>query len=183
MAHWNLNGSQTDKTFNGLLYRFTWDDEDRLTKMVTPGTTDTYTYNGLGLRVGKTDSTGTCSYICDGITPGSPVLADGHTLYTPDLSENRGGTSVFYDFDRIGNLWTLDGTTKNPPGKREVTRRLEQQAQRVAKGAAKVEREVLLETEEREALAEAATASEELAFAEAAVAVDEAIIVVGVIIK
>jgi len=37
-------------------------------------------------------------------------------LYTPGLSENRGGTSIFYDFDRIGNLWTLDGTTKNQLG-------------------------------------------------------------------
>ena len=54
--------------------------------------------------------------MCDGTTPGSPVLADGHTLYTPGLSENRGGTSIFYDFDRIGNLWTADGTTKNQLG-------------------------------------------------------------------
>ena len=72
-----------------------------------------YTYNGLGLRVGKTDSTGTYSYVCDGTTPGSPVLTDSHTLYTPGLSENRGGTSEFYSFDRIGNLWTADGTGKS----------------------------------------------------------------------
>ena len=81
--------------------------------MVTPSATDTYTYNGLGLRVGKTDSTGSYSYVCDGTTPGSPVLIDGHTLYTPGLSENRGGTSVYYDFDRLGNLWTADGTGKS----------------------------------------------------------------------
>ena len=31
-------------------------DEDRLTKMGTPSATDTYAYNGLGLRVGKTDT-------------------------------------------------------------------------------------------------------------------------------
>ena len=63
--------------------------------------------------MGKTDSTGTYSYVCDGTTPGSPVLADGHALYTPGLSENRGGTSVYYDFDRLGNLWTADGTGKS----------------------------------------------------------------------
>ena len=73
-------------------------------------------YNSLGLRVGKTDSTGTYSYVCDGTTPGSPVLIDGHTLYTPGLSENRGGTSVYYDFDRLGNLWTADGTGKSQYG-------------------------------------------------------------------
>ena len=100
-------------TIYGNLYSFTYDDEDRLTKMVTPNATDTYTYNGLGLRVGKTDSTGNYSYVCDGTTPGSPVLIDGHTLYTPGLSENRGGTSIYYDFDRLGNLWTADGTGKS----------------------------------------------------------------------
>ena len=110
---WDANGSEKTVTIYGNLYSFTYDDEDRLTKMVTPNATDTYTYNGLGLRVGKTDSTGTYSYVCDGTTPGSPVLIDGHTLYTPGLSENRGGTSVYYDFDRLGNLWTADGTGKS----------------------------------------------------------------------
>ena len=71
--------------------------------------------------MGKTDSTGSYLYVCDGTTPGSPVLADGHTLYTPGLSENRGGTSIFYSFDRIGNLWTLDGTTKNQLGYADFT--------------------------------------------------------------
>ena len=37
-------------------------------------------------------------------------------LYTPGLSENRGGVSDYYSFDRLGNLWTLDGTTKNQLG-------------------------------------------------------------------
>ena len=113
---WYANGNEKTVTIYGSLYSFTYDDEDRLTKLVTPGVTDTYTYNGLGLRVGKTDSTGTYAYVCDGTTPGSPVLSDGHALYTPGLSENRGGTSEFYSFDRIGNLWTLDGTTKNQLG-------------------------------------------------------------------
>ena len=43
-------------------------------------------------------------------------MSDGHALYTPGLSENRNGTSVFYDFDRIGNLWTLDGAGKSQFG-------------------------------------------------------------------
>jgi len=36
---------------------------------------DTFTYNGLGLRVGKSDPTGVYLYVCDGTAPGSPVLA------------------------------------------------------------------------------------------------------------
>ncbi len=65
-------------------------------------------YNGLGLRVGKTDSTGTYSYVCDGASPGSPILSDGHATYTPGLSESRGGTSRYYADDLLGNLWFVD---------------------------------------------------------------------------
>lgn len=103
----DLNGNLTTLLFNGVTSTRTYDDEDRLTSFTYPGgPTDTFTYNGLGLRVGKVDST---SYICDGTSPGSPVLSDGHAFYTPGLSENRGGVSRFFDFDRLGNLWTLDG--------------------------------------------------------------------------
>ncbi len=66
--------------------------------------------------MGKVDSTGTYSYVCDGTTPGSPVLSDGHAIYTPGLSENRNGASAFYNFDRLGNLWTLDGAGKSQFG-------------------------------------------------------------------
>ncbi len=72
------------------------------------GHSDTFSYNGLGLRVAKTDSTGTYSYLCDGTSPASPVLSDGHAVYTPGLSERRGGSSSYYENDRLGNLWTLD---------------------------------------------------------------------------
>ena len=65
-------------------------------------------YNGLGLQVGKTDSTGTYSYVCDGASPGSPVLSDGHALYTPGLSESRGGVSTYAASDVLGNLWFMD---------------------------------------------------------------------------
>jgi len=93
---------------------FTYDDEDRLVSMAIPGgVTDTFVYNGLGLRIGKSDSTGTYSYLCDGASPGSPVLSDGHAVYTPGLSENKGGASRYYSFDRRGNLWTVDGSSKS----------------------------------------------------------------------
>ena len=71
-----------------------WDDEDRLVSVTPPGYTsplDKFSYNGLGLRVAKTDSTNSYIYVCDGTTPGAPVLIDGHTQYTPGLSENRAG--------------------------------------------------------------------------------------------
>lgn len=116
--HYDLNGNEIGITINGGTWVDTWDEEDRLVKVVTPGgVTDTFTYNGLGLRVGKTDSTGTYSYVCDGTSPGSPILSDGHALYTPGLSENRGGTSLFYNSDDLGNLWSAeDGTGQAEAG-------------------------------------------------------------------
>jgi len=112
------NGNETSVSIYGSVYRDTYDDEDRLTSVTLPsGIVDTFTYNGLGLRVGKTDSTGTYAYVCDGTSPGAPVLSDGHALYNPGLSESRAGTLSFYDFDQLGSLWTLDaGTGDSTPG-------------------------------------------------------------------
>lgn len=115
---YDANGNETSVTISGGTYRDTYDDEDRLTSILFPGGgTDTFTYNGLGLRTGKTDSTGTYAYVCDGTSPGAPVLSDGHALYNPGLSESRAGTLSFYDFDQLGSLWTLDaGAGDSTPG-------------------------------------------------------------------
>jgi len=106
---YDLNGNETRLTLGGSVYQFVYDEEDRLVQGLYPGVTDTFTYNGLGLRVGKQDSTGSYSYLCDGASPASPVLWDGQAVYTAGLSERRGGVSSFSDFDRLGNLWTVDG--------------------------------------------------------------------------
>ncbi len=58
--------------------------------------------------MGKTDSTGSYSYVCDGASAGSPVLNDGHATFTPGLSENRGGVSSYGAYDLLGNLWFQD---------------------------------------------------------------------------
>ena len=84
--------------------------------------TDTYAYNGLGMRLTKTDPTGsysdptgsysdpTGSYsdLADGVAPASPVLSDGHTSFTPGISETVGSgsggyASRFYLADAQGN--------------------------------------------------------------------------------
>jgi len=107
---YDANGNLRTVTLNGQTTTYAWDDEDRLTSIQFPdGHTDSYVYNGLGLRVAKTDSTGTYSYLCDGASPASPVLWDGQAVYTAGLSERRGGVSSYFDFDRLGNLWTVDG--------------------------------------------------------------------------
>ena len=52
---YDLNGSLQSDTLTG--QTFAYDEEDRLTNVSGPGYTDTFTYNGLGLRVGKSDTT------------------------------------------------------------------------------------------------------------------------------
>lgn len=106
------NGNENNVIIYGATYHDIYDDEDRLVSAgVQGGLTDTFTYNGLGLRVGKTDSTGTYSYICDGASPGASVLSDGYAVYTPGLSENRNGVTSYYSNDRLGNLWTLNNSS------------------------------------------------------------------------
>ncbi len=110
---YDANGNKTGLSFGGLFYGYTYDDEDRLIKATYPGQINTYTYNGLGLRVGMTDSAGVHTYLCDGTSPGSPVLSDGFAVYTPGLSEHRNGASLYYANDQLGNLWTVDASGKS----------------------------------------------------------------------
>jgi RHS repeat-associated protein len=49
------------------------------------------------------------------------VLSDGHALYTPGLSENRNGVSSYYANDRLGNLWTVEGSGKSQSGYEDTT--------------------------------------------------------------
>lgn len=65
--------------------------------------TNSFRYNGLGLRVQKVDSGGTVNYATDGSDVASPVLADTNATYTPGLSERRGTTSKFYHADALGS--------------------------------------------------------------------------------
>jgi hypothetical protein len=49
------------------------------------------------------DSSGTRLYVCDGAEPGSGVLSDGSAVYTPGISERRGGVSKEYHGDALGS--------------------------------------------------------------------------------
>jgi RHS repeat-associated protein len=71
----------------------------------TSGTTWTGSrYNGLGLRVQKSDSTGFYNLLTDGLMPGSQVLSDGSAVYTDGLSERRNGVSSYYSGDLLGSI-------------------------------------------------------------------------------
>ena len=81
--------------------------ENRVGKVDYPQTpnllSSVFTYNGLRQRVGKQDSSGLSKYVMDGDSPGSDVLADGRAVYTPGLSERRGGATNFLKLDDAGN--------------------------------------------------------------------------------
>ena len=93
----------------------TYDDEDRLLTWTGGIGTDTFTYNGLGLRVGKSDSAGSHSLLMDGSSPASPILADslGMVVLTPGLSENRNGSHVYYHADTLGSTRGITDGNEN----------------------------------------------------------------------
>ncbi len=69
-------------------------------------TLNTFEYNGFGLRVEKTDSLGTASFLTDGLTVASPVLNDGSAVYTHGVglaSERRGNATSAYHLDGLGS--------------------------------------------------------------------------------
>ena len=55
------------------------------------------------MRLTKSDPTGSYSYFTDGAAPASDVLSDGHTSFTPGLSETNALGSRFYLPDAQGN--------------------------------------------------------------------------------
>ena len=67
----------------------TYDDENRVTGIAYPSSaTNSFTYNGLGLRVSKNDSAGAFAYVCDGTDVASAVLKDGRR---PTLRDSLNG--------------------------------------------------------------------------------------------
>jgi RHS repeat-associated protein len=109
---YNNAGDCTGITVGGVTTTLSYDYEHRLTA-VGGTATDSFSYNGLGLRVGKTDSTGTYSYVCDGTEAASPVLTDGAAVYTPGLSERRGSTSKFTHADALGSTRLLTDASQS----------------------------------------------------------------------
>jgi len=79
--------------------------------------TGSYTYNGLGLRLTKSDPSGNYAYFTDGTSPASDVLSDNFTTFTPGTSETKGigngqYASLFYLPDASGNSRGLLNSTQ-----------------------------------------------------------------------
>ena len=59
---------------------------------------------------------GSYSYVCDGATPVSPVLSDGHTTFTAGLSSTVAGVTAFRHEDALGSLRYLTDAGQNVLG-------------------------------------------------------------------
>ena len=87
--------------------------KNRVTGITYPSSaTNSFTYNGLGLRVSKNDSAGAFAYVCDGTDVASAVLKDGKATFTPGLSERRGTVSKFTHKDALGSTRGITDTTQ-----------------------------------------------------------------------
>ncbi len=115
---YDANGNLLAQTVGGQATRYSWDDEDRLTGQTFPdGHTDSYGYTGLGMRLRKSDPTGNYWYMADGVSPASDVLTDGHSTFTPGISEVNSLGSRFYLPDGQGNSrGLLDGNQNATDG-------------------------------------------------------------------
>ena len=56
---------------------------------------------------------GSYSSVCDGTTPGSPVLSDGHTIFTAGLSSTIAGVTLFRHEDALGSLRFLASSSQS----------------------------------------------------------------------
>ena len=75
--------------------------------------TNSFSYNGLGLRVSKNDSAGAFAYVCDGTDVASAVLKDGKANFTPGLSERRRTVSKFTHKDALGSTRGITNTSQS----------------------------------------------------------------------
>ncbi len=129
-------GRTTSITAGGVSTNFSYDYEDRVTQITRSGmTTNSFGYNGVGTRVSKTDSSGSATFMRNGVGVTAPVLSDGAATYTPGVGERRGSTTKHYgadlknevaqistmqtisaskQYDAFGNVTSSSGTFNGP---------------------------------------------------------------------
>jgi RHS repeat-associated protein len=114
-----------------------YDYRGRATSIVGPGVAQTNVFNGLDTRVGSTTNSVSRTFLRDGAYVTDPVLADGAAVYTPGVSERRGGVTTFLHsgiknaeaqtstaqtltatrtYDAFGNVVSSTGTWQGPFG-------------------------------------------------------------------
>ncbi|MCJ7622398.1 MAG: RHS repeat-associated core domain-containing protein, partial [Anaerolineaceae bacterium] len=107
---WDDNGQMLTKGTQ----TFAWDNLGRMTGLTNGGTTASYTYNGDGVRVGRTLNGGSTAYLQD-LAGGMPVVLRETTggsstdyVYGADLLESiAAGLPTFYHSDGLGSTRLL----------------------------------------------------------------------------
>ena len=87
------------------------------------GATNSFTYNGLSQRIGKTDSTGTFAYTLTDDAIDATVLSDGATVYRQGvglIGENKNGARRYYNSDSLGSTRAIADGTGNVSATRET---------------------------------------------------------------
>lgn len=122
---YDSNGNTSSKTDSTGTTNYTWDFENRLTKVVLPGTggTATFKYDPLGHRIQKVFTQGTTTtttnYLYDGDNSVEEVNQSGSvvaryaqtTNIDEPLAESRSGTTSYYDADGLGSVTSLSSAT------------------------------------------------------------------------
>lgn len=121
---YDKNGKTLTKVDGTGTTSYTWDFENRLTKVVLPGTggTVTFKYDPFGRRVQKSGPNGTVNYVYDGANLLEEVDQNGSVLarYTQGsgidepLAELRSGTTSYYEQDGLGSVTSLSNGTGAP---------------------------------------------------------------------
>ena len=100
--------------------QYTWDFENRLTRVTLPGGSQVnFKYDPFGRRIQKTSSSGTTNYVYDGANVLEEVDTAGNlvTRYTQNLGIDeplallRSGTTSYYEADGLGTITSLTNSS------------------------------------------------------------------------
>ena len=120
---YDTNGNLLTKTENSGVWQYSWDYENRLTKVVRPdGVSVSYKYDALGRRVQRTPSNGvSTNYIYDGQEVVKDLNSDGSTveyLNGPGIDnkvrqESSTAGVHYYQVDHLGSTRALTDASGN----------------------------------------------------------------------
>jgi RHS repeat-associated protein len=123
---YDADGNLLRETSGGQLSTFAYDDQNRLTTVVTPAGTWSYEYDALGNRIATIGNGQRTEYLLDptglvnvaGVydAAGSLLARYVHSNFGLVSQLNAGGAADYYDFDSIGStagLTAADGSVLN----------------------------------------------------------------------
>jgi RHS repeat-associated protein len=114
------NGNVISKADGTGTTAYSWDFEDRLTRITLPGGSQVnFKYDPMGRRIQKSASSGTTNYIYDGVNVLEEVGTTGALVsrYThgPGIDEPlallRSGTTSYYEADGLGSVTSLSNSS------------------------------------------------------------------------